>query len=131
MAGPRFFLSTVLSLAAAWCALSWASSPAYGQLCGWRWNTYYETTYGYCGCCTCQPTYFVPRLRPCECYTACGHCGGIPACARCRGPQEEPVADCGPWPYPACLREEADPGGFQRIGEIPNDMLSVGPLGSP
>jgi hypothetical protein len=133
MNGPRFILSILLGVAAAWGAMSWLSSSAHGQcaICGWRWNTYYETTYGRCGCCTCQPTYFVPRLRPCECYTACGHCGSLPACQKCRGPQQTPVADCGPWDYPPCLDSVIEPSGFERVGQIPNDMLTVGGVGSP
>jgi hypothetical protein len=128
---PRILFGTMAGLAAALCMLSWLSSPAHGQCCGWMYNTYYETTYGRCGCCTNQPTYFVPRLRPCECYTACGHCGTLPACYKCRGPQATPLADCGPWPYPDCLQRIADPAGFERVGEIPNDMLTIGTLHKP
>jgi hypothetical protein len=153
---PRYFLSTMVGIFAALAALIWLCDLAHGEecygphcgctqncnsdqnLCGgrfcpdspvlaWRWNTYYETTYGHCGCCTNQPTYFIPRLRPIECYTACGHYGAEPACLKCRCQQENPVAECGPWPLDDCLETYVQPTQFQRLGEIPNDMLIGGP----
>lgn len=105
----------------------WMTGPAYGQCFGWLWNSYYETTYGRCGCETCQPTYFVPRLRPSETYSACGYCSYCSNRPHCRTYAEPQAAEVcvDQWPYTPCAAPYLQPTEFERLGDVPNDMIST------
>jgi hypothetical protein len=121
MNAKRFLYWVTIGALATLGMAVWMTGPAYGQCCGWRWNSYYETTYGRCGCETCQPTYFVPRLRPCETYTACGYrcyCSNKPRCD-----ESAPEICQTTWPYSPCVAPYLQTGGFERLGEVPNDMI--------
>lgn len=141
MIRTRLLLSIVVGALATLCVAGWSCGSAHGQCCGWLTNTYYESTFGQYGSCTCQPTYFVPRLRPHTTLTPCCGCGTCGYCGYRYGGAWACGEGC-PWgcrmgegpshglPYPPELASGFEPVQFERLGEVPNDMLGDAVVGA-